>query len=109
MEGGTEITKEPLERIADALEKLASDPEIEMEVGPPICPSCGKLNPTMVLPPQEGGRGPMAELIVDGACGHCGMNIFIVIESYSVHKTGQTAAHEIEARREAGVFSGNVQ
>lgn len=96
--------KDPLVRIADALEKLASDPEVEIEVGPPVCPSCGKLNPTVVLPSQEGGQGPMAEIIVNGHCAHCGSPFYIVIESYSMHKTPTTAGEEIEARKRAGMF-----
>lgn len=97
--------KDPLVRIADALEKLAADPEVEIEVGPPVCPSCGKLNPTVVLPTQEGGQGPMAEIVVSGSCAHCGMPFFIVIESFSMHKTSKTAIEEIQARKKAGMFT----
>ena len=105
---GREITqeeKDPLVRMAEALEKLASDPEVEIEVGPPVCPSCGKINPTVKLPDQEGGQGPMAEIVVNGACMECGSPFFIVIESFSVHRTVGTAGEEIEARKKAGMFS----
>src|SRR3954466_11811574 len=95
--GFTTETKDPLVRIADALEKLAADPEVEIEVGPPVCPSCGKLNPTVALADQEGGQGPMAEIIVNGYCTHCGATFYIVIESYSVHQSVTTAGEEIEA------------
>lgn len=101
----SEEEKDPLVRIADALEKLAADPEVEIEVGPPICPSCGKLNPTVALGPQEGGQGPMAEIIVDGYCIHCGATFFIVIESFSVHQSITTAGEELEARKKAGMFN----
>lgn len=107
MEEGREVTqeeKDPLVRIAEAVEKLAADPEVEIEIGPPICPSCGKLNPKVVLPPQEGGQGPMAEMIVNGHCAECGSPFYIVIESYSVHKSVVTAGEEIKARAKAGMF-----
>lgn len=97
-------SKDPLVRMAEALEKLASDPEVEIEVGPPICPSCGKLNPVMSLPPQEGAEGRMAELIINGQCGECGKPIYVVIESYSVHNSSLSAINEIQERKGAGFF-----
>lgn len=103
--GVTSQEKDPLVRIADALEKLAADPEVEIEVGPPVCPSCGKLNPTVALADQEGGQGPMAEIVVNGYCIHCGHAFYIVIESFSVHQTVVTAGEEIEARKKAGMFN----
>jgi hypothetical protein len=103
--GITSETKDPLVRIAEAVEKLAAEPEVEIEVGPPVCPSCGKINPTVELPNQEGGQGPMAEIIVNGFCTHCGRSFYIVIESFSVHQSVTTAGEEIEARKKAGMFS----
>lgn len=94
-------------RIADALEKLAADPEVEIEVGPPVCPSCGVLNPTVVLPAQEGGQGPMAEIIINCHCAQCGSPIYVVIESFSPHRSSITAKTEIETRKAAGLFVNN--
>jgi hypothetical protein len=101
----TQETKDPLVRIAEALEKLARDPEVEIEVGPPVCPACGKLNPTVRVPDQAGGQGPMSEILVSGVCMECGSPLYVVIESYSVHQSPTTAAAEIEARTKAGLFS----
>lgn len=102
------------ERIASALEKLTEDPQIEIEAGPPMCPNCGKFDPEILLPTQEAARGKMSELIVDGNCVECGSPIFIITESYSVHKSRQTAIEEIKQRTEAGFFTegagnGNVR
>jgi hypothetical protein len=97
--------KDPLVRIAEAVEKLAADPEVEIEVGPPVCPSCGKLNPSVTLPAQEGGQGLMSEIIVNGHCNECGAPFFIVIESYSLHMMSSTAVSEINARTKAGMFT----
>lgn len=93
-----------LTRIAEAVEKLAVDPEVEIEASPPLCPSCGTLNPRMQLPPQEGGSGLMSEVVVTGICGVCNQTLFIVIESYSVHQEFRTAKEEIENKRRAGLF-----
>lgn len=105
--GGEENTDQvnPLVRIAKALETIAKGPEVEVEVSPPVCPSCGALNPTVVLPSQEAGQGPMAEIVVNGHCNECGSPFYIVIESYSMHKSVQTASEEIEARKRAGFFT----
>jgi hypothetical protein len=100
---------DPLVRIAEAIEKLASDPEVEIEAGPPLCPVCGAFDPEIVLPEQEGGRGLMSHVIVNGACGQCGGTIYIVIESYSVHKGRQTAMNEIIEREKAGFFNGGIR
>lgn len=100
---------DPLVRIAAALEKLASDPEVEIEAGPPLCPGCGAFDPEIILPEQEGGRGLMSHLIVNGQCGQCGQTIYVVIESYSVHKGRQTAMNEITEREKAGFFNGGLR
>lgn len=99
MEGRETQKIDPLERIADALEKLASDPEVEIEMGPPLCPSCGKLNPVIKISAQEEQSGPMVELVTPAMCENCGGQLFIVTESYSVHRNLDTAKEEIYARR----------
>lgn len=100
---------DPLERIADALEKLASDPEIEIEAGPPICPTCGKFDPEIMLDPTEAASGPLSQVIVTGTCNNCHNLVLVVIESYSMHRSRVTAADEIHEREKAGFFSDNVR
>lgn len=102
------------DRIATALEKLSEDPQVEIEAGPPICPNCGKFDPEILLPNQEAARGRMSELIVDCACAACGSPIYIITESYSVHRSRTTAVNEIQERTEIGFFKegagdGNVR
>lgn len=109
-ETSTNENVDPLERIAVAIEKLAADPEVELEVGPPICAHCGKVDPVISLREQESSSGLMSQLIVDGVCTECGHEIFIVIESYSVHRSRTTAVHELKERERVGFFShDNVQ
>jgi hypothetical protein len=87
--------EELLERIAVGVEKMASDPEIEIEGGPPICPSCGRMNPIVDLAPQEGGRGPLAEIAIDSTCTHCGGLCIAIPESYSMHSKREHAVVEL--------------
>lgn len=94
---------EILERIAAGIEQLAVDPEVEIKAGPPVCPSCNVFDPTVTLPLQEGGTGRMSELVVQAKC-QCGEPLFIVIESYSVHKDGASAVVELQERERAGFF-----
>ena len=93
------------ERIADALEKLASDREVEIEAGPPLCPSCGKLDPEILLPVQQAARGPLSQVVVEGQCAECHQPIYVVIESYACHRSRVTAEQEMRERERAGVWS----
>jgi len=101
MEGGT---KELLERIAVAVEALAVDPEVEINAGPPVCPSCHAFDPRVELAFQEGGTGPMSQIIVNGKCAICEKQFYIVIESYSVHNKLEMAGQELIEREKAGWF-----
>lgn len=92
-----------LERIAVGVEQLAVDPEIEIKAGPPVCPSCNVFDPTITLPLQEGATGRMSELVVQAKC-QCGENLYIVVESYSVHTDAQKAVEELKERERAGFF-----
>ena len=90
--------EELLQRLVIATEKMASDPEIEIEGGPPICADCGKMNPIVELSPQDGGRGPLAEIAIEATCTHCGSYLCAIPESYSMHKNRDTALTELRAK-----------
>lgn len=90
-----------LERIAVGVEKMGADPEIEIEAGPPVCPTCGEVNPKVHLPPQEGGMGRLGEMMIECTC-ECGAPIYVVIESYSNHNRREIAVEEARARIEQG-------
>lgn len=86
-----------LERIAVGVEKMGADPVIEIEVGPPMCPTCGNVNPKVNLPSQEGGWGRLAEMLIEVQC-ECGSSLYVAIESYSCHALRQSAVDEVRAR-----------
>ena len=94
-----------LERIAEGVEKMGADPVIEIEVGPPICPTCGKVNPKVNLPTTEGGWGRLAEILIEAQC-ECGAALYIAIESYSCHARRESAVTEVRARIKDEGWSG---
>lgn len=98
--GGLPAADDPLTRIADALEKMAADPEIEIEGGPPICANCGTMNPVVEIGEQAAGRGPLAEIAIEANCTHCGSLVIAIPESYSIHKSKETALIELRAKAE---------
>ncbi len=87
-----------LERIATGVEKMGAEPEIEIESGPPLCPSCGNLNPKIRLNDEEGGVGYLGEILIEAVCIDCGNPMYVVIESFSCHRNRQEAADEARER-----------
>lgn len=87
-----------LNRIADALEKLASDPQVEIEFGEPLCPHCGTVDPEIVTEASE-GRGRLSEFIITGVCCSCNQVLYGLCESYSMHHSTETLKAQIEERR----------
>ncbi len=94
-------THELLERMCVSLEKISNDPEIEIDAGPPLCPSCGTLNPKVRLPQTEGGTGPLGEIMIEAICASCSHTIYVVIESYSCHNDREKATLEAQGRAES--------
>lgn len=68
-------TNEILERIAVGIERLAEDPVIQMETGPPVCPHCERVNPNVRVN-ESGGSGPLAEFVIQASCLHCGRTFY---------------------------------
>jgi hypothetical protein len=86
-----------LERIAVGVEKMGADPVVEIETGPPLCPTCGTINPKVQLPPSDGGWGFLGEIMIEALC-ECGGSVYVVIESYSCHRVRVQAIEEARAR-----------
>ena len=92
-----------LDRAVAALEKLADDPVIHVESGPPVCPHCETLNPTIQV--EEGaGEGPFSTFCVEPRCGNCGEQFFAVPIQWATFQFYQEAEAELERRKE--VFEG---
>lgn len=98
--------EELLGRIATACERMAEDPVIQMETGPPVCPHCDKLDPVIRVE-ESGGTGQMSEFIIKAQCQSCG-NIFYAIPLQFQSTTRMTEVPEIlKARREIAGYERN--
>lgn len=56
------------------MERLAEDPVVELETGPPVCPHCERVNPEIRVQEKE-TTGAMAEFLIRAHCQHCN-NLF---------------------------------
>lgn len=97
---------ELLERIAVACERMAEDPVIQMETGPPACPSCGVMNPVIHVA-ESGGSGPMAEFVIKARCTSCGNPFYALALQYQTTTRITELPQMIEARREMGGYERN--
>jgi hypothetical protein len=93
---------EALERSADASEKLLSIAEQEQlvmtEPGPPVCPNCGKVNPT-VTQLEADGAGPLGEFVMVAECHHCNRTIYAVPIGFDTVTTKELAGDVLNQRR----------
>ncbi len=97
-----------LEKMADALEKIANDvtPEIEIHAGPPICPHCGMFDPEIEIPASPTQHGNLASYIIAATCMNCSQAIYGVVESYSMHKEHESVKAELLSPERKAIFSG---
>jgi hypothetical protein len=86
-----------LERIAKGIEKLAEDPIVEMEVGPPVCPHCDRLNPRIATH-EQGGTGQLYEMFVAMRCEECGGDFYGVPVQWEMHTDTETLRHALQER-----------
>ncbi len=67
------------EAIANALNKLANEPFIEMEIPPPQSPHCNKVDPLVKLDSvEDNAEGYMTQFLVAGTCGHCNGELYSI-------------------------------
>jgi hypothetical protein len=90
-----------LTRIADGIDRLGQEPEIEIDWGPPKCPHCNAFDPQVEIEEQD-GSGPLSEYYLEPTCGACRKKFFIVIQGYSAHVERDMASQEIEERKKGG-------
>lgn len=93
-----------LERQAVALEKLAADPVLEIESGPPICPFCGQIPDVEIT--EDRGEGPLSTYVIKPKCKHCENEFYAVPLEWAIFQTAMEAEQEINKRAE--VFGANV-
>ena len=80
-----------------ALEKMAQDPVLEMEVGPPVCPHCQKFNPSVRSHEGE-EEGPLFEFVAQFLCLECGKVFYGLPVQWSLHQDTLTLKIEMQGR-----------
>ena len=96
-----------LERGVKALEKLAEDPTVEFETGPPICPNCGIFNPVVSIN-ENASSGPLSHFMAMVQCDNCS-EFFYLVPMHWLTFTRLTEVQVEIARREAILNVGNGQ
>jgi hypothetical protein len=93
-----------LNRIAKGVDRLAEDPVIQMEIGPPVCPHCGVFNPKVAYE-DAAGEGPLYEFFMAFICQECDTPFAAVPVQWSMHTHKDSLEQEIRERAEN--FNGN--
>lgn len=92
-------TRQLIERGVAALEKLAEDPQIEIEAGPPICPHCNTFNPEVATRDEE-MSGPLHEFLLVVTCLNCHNRFYAIPLTWHCVKTHSEAEEEMRMRDE---------
>jgi hypothetical protein len=99
-------TRRLLERGIEAIERLAEDPVIQIETGPPLCPFCERVNPVIRVGESE-NTGALAEFVIRAHCQHCNNVFYGIPLHWSTVKTTEEVREIISERVEAGGYSRN--
>jgi hypothetical protein len=91
-----------LERAASALELLAQDPVINVEVRPPVCPHCNTLNP-VVRVEESAASGKLGEFVIQAHCVSCNNVFYSLPMQWDCVKTPDEARIVLEEREEIRV------
>lgn len=90
-----------LERIASGIEKLAEDPVINIESGPPVCPNCERMNPEIRVSESE-ARGPLGEYVIQAQCLSCNEIFYAIPQMWLTVKNMSEVRMEMEDRKNRG-------
>lgn len=94
-----------LERGVAALEKLAEDPVLQIESGPPVCPFCNTIAEVEIQ--EDQGEGPLAIYVIKPTCLHCHNSFFAVPLEWAIFTNHEDTQTEIKKRAEVfGVQDG---
>jgi hypothetical protein len=91
--------KSLLERGVSAVERLAEDPVIHMETGPPVCPNCDRKNP-VVRVEESSATGLLGEFVIQCHCQHCDYVFYGIPIQWNCVKTTSQASEILKERAE---------
>jgi hypothetical protein len=97
--------EELLERGVNALERLAEDPVIQIETGPPVCPFCDTMNPSVRVE-ESSSSGPLVEFVIQAHCLHCNQVFYAVPYQWVCTKTTEEAGEAIQEKVKLGGYEG---
>lgn len=97
-------TRELLRRGVKALEALAEDPEIRVEVHPPVCPHCEQVNPVVKVKESE-AEGQLAEFVIRAQCKNCGNEFYALPFQMDCVQTITEAQELVQERMEIGGYN----
>jgi|SRR5215471_4321153 len=99
-------TQRLLERGVNALEKLAADPVLEVEIKPPVCPHCEKWNPSVRVQESE-ASGPLFEFVIMCECLNCHHVFYAIADGWNCLKEIDHVRQVIEERAELSHHANN--
>jgi hypothetical protein len=93
-----------IERGVVALEKMAEEPMVNLEVGLPVCPFCETINPNVYMRETD-GLGPLLEIVLYVQCQACKEFFYAVPVDWHMFKARADVEAEMDTRKRA--FDGN--
>lgn len=93
-------------RIADALEKLAADPVIDVPVKPPVCPNCNRMNPFVRVQESE-ATGPLFEFVIQCHCLSCNQIFYAIAEGWNCLSNLEDVQQMMNERAELAGYDSN--
>jgi hypothetical protein len=97
--------EELLNRGVAALEKIAEEPILQTEGGPPVCPHCNSFNPRVRIAASDEAVGPFVQYFVPMRCDSCGKVFYAVPLEWANFQEIEDARAELTRR--AAVLNGN--
>lgn len=86
--------RELVERVVVALEngakaqqdllEIAKQEQFTIEQGPPVCPNCGKLNPTVTQLFREDASGPLSDFVMEVETHCCNRTVYCLATAWDV-------------------------
>jgi RNase P subunit RPR2 len=98
-------TRELARRLVKAVENLAEDPEIQVEVHPPVCPHCEQINPAVKVRETE-AEGQLAEFVIRAQCMNCGNEFYALPFQMDCVSSLVEAQELMQERMELGGYNG---
>lgn len=98
-----------LERSAKAQEnllKIVESEQFTVEQGPPVCPSCGRMNPTVTEIAVDDSSGPLADFVMVAEVHCCNKRIYCVATGWDTFDNVELVK-EFMSMKKGGISNGS--